>query len=62
MKPAIRRLKEPATESNLGTALVVAAVTVALMLWAILWQSSVIAQQRDIIRTLWNAKFGGMAG
>ena len=62
MKPAIHRLKEPASESHLGTALTVAAVTMALMLWAILWQSSVIVHQRDLIRTLWNAKFGGMAG
>ena len=62
MKPGIQRLQEPASESHLGMALGVACVTLGLMLWAILWQSSVIGHQRELIRTLWNAKFGGMAG
>jgi hypothetical protein len=40
-------------------ALAVAAVAMALMLWAILWQASIIAYQRDLIRALQGAQFGG---
>jgi hypothetical protein len=43
----------------LGVALTVAAVTMALMLCAILWQSSIIDSQRNLIRWMWSAKFGG---
>jgi len=57
----VLRLSVPAAESHLGVALIVAALTMGLMLWAILWQSSVIVQQRDIIRWLWNAHVGGSA-
>ena len=55
---AFRRLSVPASESNLGMGLAVAAVTMALMLWAIVWQSNVIIYQRDIIRWLWTSHFG----
>jgi hypothetical protein len=55
---AISRLKEPATDSQLGLALAVAAVTMGLMLWAILWQANIIADQRDLIRELWIARLG----
>lgn len=55
----IRRLSVSATESHLGLGLGVAAVALALMLWAIVWQSNVIAYQRDIIEWMWSAKFGG---
>ena len=55
----IRTLKVPASESHLGIALSLAAVTMGLMLWALLWQSSVITYQRDIIQWLWSGKFGG---
>jgi hypothetical protein len=55
----IRRLSVPATESHLGLGLGVAAVALAMMLWAIVWQSNVIAYQRDIIQWMWSAKFGG---
>jgi len=50
-----RRLSEPATESHMGIALAVAAVTLALMLWAIIWQADVIIYQRNLIRDLWGA-------
>lgn len=40
-------------------ALALAAATMALMLWAILWQSNIILYQRDIIRWMWNARLGG---
>jgi hypothetical protein len=53
------RLGEPVSESQLGVALTVAAVTMALMLCAILWQSSIIDSQRNLIRWMWSAKFGG---
>ena len=53
-----RRMTEPASESHMGIALSVAAVTLALMLWALLWQSNVIIYQRDLIRELWNASIG----
>jgi hypothetical protein len=55
----IRRLNVPATESQLGLALGVAAVAMSLMLWAIIWQSNVIGYQREIIQSMWSAKFGG---
>ena len=54
-----RQLDEPATESQLGVALIVAAVMMGLMLCAIVWQSNIIDSQRDIIRLMWSAKFGG---
>lgn len=53
------RLGKPVCESQLAVALTVAAVTMALMLCAILWQSSIIESQRNVIRWMWSAKFGG---
>lgn len=58
--PALRRLNEPASGSQLGTALVVAAVAMGLMLWAILWQGNIIAYQREVIRMLQASQFGGI--
>jgi len=55
----IRRVNALARESHMGMALVVAAATMGLMLWAILWQSDIILHQRDVIRVLWNAQMGG---
>jgi len=52
-------LGEPASESQLGLALTVAAVVMGLMLCAIMCQSSIVGSQRDIIQWLWSAKFGG---
>jgi hypothetical protein len=60
MISALRRLNEPASDSHLGMALAVAAVAMALMLWAIIWQANIIVFQRDLIRTMWDARFGGM--
>ncbi|MFI5098533.1 MAG: hypothetical protein ACHQT6_11230 [Candidatus Acidiferrales bacterium] len=60
MIQAIHRLNEPASDSHLGMALAVAAVTMGLMLWAIIWQANIIAYQRDLIRVLWTTRFGGM--
>jgi hypothetical protein len=61
MNQALRRLNERASDSHLGMALVVAAVVLGLMLWAILWQANIITYQRDLIRLLSNAQFGGMS-
>ena len=55
----IRHLSVPATESQLGLGLAVAAVAMALMLWAIVWQSNVIAYQRALIQLMWSARVGG---
>ena len=56
---AVRRLSVPASESQLGLALVVAAVLMAAMLWAILWQANIISYQRELIRTLSGSGMGG---
>ena len=34
-------------------------VTMGLMLCAIVWQSNIIGNQRDVIQWLWSTKFGG---
>jgi hypothetical protein len=60
MIPTLRRLKEPASDSHLGMALAVAAVVMALMLWAIIWQTTIIVYQRDLIRALQASRFGGL--
>jgi hypothetical protein len=60
MIPALRRLNEPASDSHLGMALIVSAIALALMLWAIIWQANIIAYQRDLIRVLSMTRFGGM--
>ena len=60
MIPALRRLNEPASDSHFGMALIVAAVAMALMLWAIIWQANIIAYQRALIRALQAARFGGI--
>ena len=59
MLRALRRLTVPAAESHLAMALALAAATMALMLWVILWQSDVILYQRDVIRWMWNSRLGG---
>ena len=53
------RLDQPISESQLGLALVVAAVVMGLMLCAIMWQSSIIGSQRDVIRWLWSVRSAG---
>jgi hypothetical protein len=55
----IRKLSVPASDSHLGLALGVAAVAMALMLWAIVWQANVIAYQRDLIHWMTSARIGG---
>ena len=55
----LRRLAVPATESQMAVAVAFSVVGMSLMLWAILWQSDVIAYQRELIRWLWSWKYGG---
>jgi hypothetical protein len=56
---AARHLTKPASQSHLAMALVVSAVAMGLMLWGIIWQSNIIVYQRDVIRSLLAAHFGG---
>jgi hypothetical protein len=55
----IRRLNVEPSDSQLQLALGLAALVMGLMLWAILWQANIITYQRDIIKWMWSAKFGG---
>ncbi len=55
----LRRLAVPATESQMAVALCVSTLAMALMLWVILWQSDIIAYQRDVIRWMWSWRYGG---
>ena len=59
MTRAIRHLNKPASESQLAIALGVAAVAMGLLLWGIIWQSSIIVYQRGVIRSLFGSHFGG---
>jgi len=52
-------LKAPVSESQLGLTLALSLVVLAAMLMALLWQSSVIAFQQDLIRSLWSWKYSG---
>ena len=60
MFEAIRRLKEPASSSHLQMGLAVAAVTMSLLLWIIIWQANIIGYQSDLIRIMWSNTFGGV--
>jgi len=55
----LRRLTVPASESQMAVALGLCSLVMSLMLWAILWQSDVIAYQREVIRWMWSWRFGG---
>ena len=55
----VHRLRLPASESQMAVVLALSLLAMSLMLCAILWQSTVIAQQGQIIRWLWDVKFGG---
>jgi hypothetical protein len=61
MHQVFRRLSEPPPESHVGMALGLAAVVIALMLCAIIWQANVIAYQRELIRLLSISGSGGAA-
>jgi hypothetical protein len=55
----LHRLAMPASESNLALVLAASLVVMAMLLWALLWQSSVIIHQRDLIRLLWSWRHPG---
>jgi hypothetical protein len=51
--------RTPVSESQLALTLALSLVVLAAMLMALLWQSSIIAFQQDLIRSLWNWKYVG---
>ena len=55
----LRRLSVPASESQLAVVLAASMIVMAMLLCGLLWQSSVIAYQRDLIRWMWSWKFVG---
>lgn len=59
MRMMMRRLAAPASESQLAMVLAVSLVVMGLLLIALLWESNVIAYQRELIRSMWNWKFAG---
>lgn len=52
----LRRLKVPASESQLGLTLAVSLVFMAALLLCLVWQANVIAFQQEMIRYLWDLK------
>jgi len=54
-----RRLALPASESYLAAALVLCMVVMSLLLYGVIWQSGVIDYQRELIRLIWNSRYGG---
>jgi hypothetical protein len=53
-----RRWSIPATESQLSVALALSVLVMSGLLWGILWQANIIAQQREAIRWLWSLHGG----
>jgi hypothetical protein len=60
MRTLMRRLAVPASESQLSVALALSVLVMAGLLWGIVWQSEIIAKQRDIIRWLYSLHGGHM--
>ena len=54
----IRRLAVPASESHLTVVIALCMLVMALLLCGITWQSGIINYQRDLIRMLWEGRFG----
>lgn len=54
-----RRLAIPASESQLTIALVLCMLLMAVLLCGIVWQSGIINYQREMIRLLWDGRYGG---
>ena len=55
----MRRLAVPVSENQMAMVLAASLVVMGLLLIALLWESNVIAYQRDLIRSMWNWKFSG---
>jgi len=58
MRALISKLKIPASESQLSLALGLSVLVMSGLLWALLWQSNIIAEQREAIRYLWSLHGG----
>jgi hypothetical protein len=55
----LRRLFVPASESHLTLALALCMVVMSLLLCGVMWQSGIIDYQRELIRVLWQSRYGG---
>jgi hypothetical protein len=53
-----RRLAVPASESHLTVALAICVLVMSFLLCGIMWQSGIIDYQRELIRWLWDSRFG----
>jgi hypothetical protein len=58
VRTIIKKLTIPASESQLSLALGLSVLVMSVLLWAVLWQSNIIAQQRESIRYLWSLHGG----
>ena len=58
MRTLIQKLRIPASESQLSLALGLSVLVMSGLLWGLLWQSNIIAQQREAIRYLWSLHGG----
>jgi len=52
VRTIMKKLTIPASESHLSVALGLSVLVMSGLLWAILWQSNIIQQQRESIRYL----------
>jgi len=57
--PLISKLWNPASESQKNLVLVICVLTMSIMCIGLIWQSQVIANQREDIKWLLELKFGG---
>jgi hypothetical protein len=55
----IRYLRVPASESQKGFVIAICVVAMSIMTVGLVWQAEIIATQRQAIRWLETAKFGG---
>jgi hypothetical protein len=55
----IRSLHIPASESQKGFVIAICVVAMSIMTVGLVWQAEIIATQRQAIRWLETAKFGG---
>jgi hypothetical protein len=55
----LRRLFVPASESHLTVALALCVMVMSLLLCGMMWQSGIIDYQRELIRVLWQSRYGG---
>jgi hypothetical protein len=51
----LRRITEPVSENHTALVLALSLVCLAGLLVGLLWQSSIIMHQRDLIRALWGS-------